>query len=246
MLGIEFCFSGILGPSAHCLESPLCLTQAKVAACCGSFRLKTVPLILEELGVQGNTKDITNLRTEPAMLEASSDGLSALNVLPESSFRAVLHACCASASYVDGMLSHRPFGSEDALFEASHAVWNSLSKSDWLEAFAAHPRIGGVNKAGGDADKFATWSRGEQAGVADASERAKVELARMNDEYFEKHRFVFLICATGKSAEKMRDRLKERLENETEKEVEEAAKEQIKITDIRLRKVLDEAVHGGS
>lgn len=126
------------------------------------------------------------------------------------------------------------------MLQASHAVWNSLAPSDWLEAFAAHPRIGGLKSDGGEG-KFGTWSKGEQSGVAEASEGTKEELARLNEEYFEKHGFVFLICATGKNAEEMRDRLRERVGNETKVEVEEAGREQIKITDIRLRKALVEA-----
>lgn len=167
------------------------------------------------------------------------DAIAALNALPEASFRSTIHSCCSSTAFVDAVGRERPFTDEAHLFRASASAWNRLPRSAWLEAFAAHPRIGGLTRQPVQG-KFAAWSSGEQAGVADAAQAVRAELAELNESYFAKHAFVFLICATGKSAEEMRDHIKVRLCNDTDCEVAVAAAEQMKITQLRLQKVLAE------
>jgi len=57
--------------------------------------------------------------------------------------------------------------------------------------------------------------------------------------YEEKFGFIFIVCATGKSAEEMLDLCRRRLNNNADKEVRIAADEQRKITEIRLKKLLE-------
>ena len=63
------------------------------------------------------------------------------------------------------------------------------------------------------------------------------ELAAGNSEYEKKFGYIFIVCATGKSAQEMLDLLKKRLPNSPEAELKIAAREQNKITHLRLDKL---------
>ena len=92
-------------------------------------------------------------------------------------------------------------------------------------------------------EKFATtadWSGNEQASVKQASEEVLQRLADGNEAYYEKFGYIFIVCATGKSAGEMLALLEERLPNDPADEIKIAAGEQEKILEIRLNKLLDE------
>ncbi len=146
----------------------------------------------------------------------------------------LLTTCCGSTRWVERMLARRPFGSRDALLDAARHEWWALGPDDWRDAFSHHPKIG-------DGDTLRTrfaatrdLSEKEQAGVTGASEAVLDALAEGNRAYEEKFGYIFIVCATGKSAEEMLALLRERLPNEPEKEIRIAAQEQAKITAIRL------------
>jgi len=141
--------------------------------------------------------------------------------------RTLLAGCCGSARWVDAMLARRPFGSMTALLESAASIWRGLSEADWLEAFSHHPKIGD-KRAGGLAKR-------EQSGVASASEEIARELADANREYKARFGYIFIVCATGKSAEAMLEALRDRLGNEADTELRIAAEEQLKITQLRLK-----------
>jgi 2-oxo-4-hydroxy-4-carboxy-5-ureidoimidazoline decarboxylase len=135
------------------------------------------------------------------------------------------------------MTARRPFESADALFAAAEDVWAGLGRDDWLEAFAAHPRIGDID---GLRKKFATtadWSAGEQAGVAGAAEQVLRDLAAGNADYEARFGHTFIVCATGKTAAEMLALLRARLANDPAAELRVAAAEQAKITRLRLEKL---------
>ena len=69
-----------------------------------------------------------------------------------------------------------------------------------------------------------------ETGVASALEEA-------NQEYAEKFGFIFIICATGKTAEEMLENLRSRLSNSPEHELRVAVEEQNKITLLRLKRL---------
>jgi len=85
------------------------------------------------------------------------------------------------------------------------------------------------------------WARSEQAGVrgagAGAGDETRAALAQGNREYEDRFGYVFLICATAKSAGEMLDALRGRLANDPATELRVAAGEQAKITRLRLDKV---------
>lgn len=160
-----------------------------------------------------------------------------LNGLPAAEAEAAFLACCGSRSWARQMTEGRPYADAEALLEAADRIWWSLAPEDWREAFAAHPKIG-EKKAAGDA-QFRHWSEQEQAGVASAEEVLLAELAEGNRAYAERFGCIFIVCASGKSAEEMLGLLRSRLGNDPETELRVAAEEQRKITRLRLGKLLE-------
>lgn len=161
-----------------------------------------------------------------------------LNALSDDAARAALAKCCGAARWVESMLTARPFANDDALFAEADRDWWDLAPDDWLEAFAEHPRIG--ERQTGDERHAAThnWSRREQSRVDTASAATRQALAQGNRAYEERFGHVFLICATGRSAEEMLSELERRLNNDPAHEREIAAREQAKITRLRLEKLV--------
>src|SRR5262249_25549324 len=109
---------------------------------------------------------------------------------------------------------------------------------DVLEAFEHHPRIGADLAA--LREKFgstATLAASEQASVARASEATLVALRDANVRYEAKFGHIFIVCATGKSADERLAILRSRLDNDPETELRIAAGEQAKITRLRLEKL---------
>ena len=152
--------------------------------------------------------------------------LAALNVMDDVSAMRALAQCCGSRRWTAAMNARRPFTDPEALFRAAEETWWSLEGADWLEAFAHHPRIG--ERAGG-------WAGQEQAGTQGAPTTTMRELASLNREYERKFGHVFLIFATGKSADEMLAELRRRLANDARTERAEATEQLAQITGLRVR-----------
>lgn len=136
------------------------------------------------------------------------------------------------------MLQARPFATPQALLSEADRVWSALEARDYLEAFSHHPQIGAdlaeLQK------KFAitaAWSASEQSGAATANVETLRALRDENRDYLARFGFIFIVCATGKSAEEMLALLRERLPNDPDTELQIAAAEQAKITRLRLEKL---------
>ncbi|MBI2396084.1 MAG: 2-oxo-4-hydroxy-4-carboxy-5-ureidoimidazoline decarboxylase [Deltaproteobacteria bacterium] len=166
--------------------------------------------------------------------------LAWLNALPLEAARSELRKCCGSRRWVEQLVDARPFGGEDALFGAADAIWAALGREDWLEAFAAHPRIGNKRDVDAKSGTERAWSEGEQAGAARAADATAEALQRANADYEALFGHIYIVCATGKSAEEMLALARARLANDPETELRVAAEEQRRITRIRLRKLLDQ------
>ena len=136
------------------------------------------------------------------------------------------------------MASERPFRMLEDLFERSESVWFSLTPADWLEAFAAHPQIGS-RKVGATHSRSSEWSANEQSGTGKANITTLNALAEANRLYLENFGFIFIICATDRSADEMLQECRARLGNSLKTELEIAAREQHKITELRLGKLLE-------
>ena len=164
--------------------------------------------------------------------------LAHLNQLDPAAAQPELQRCCGSSRWVKEMISHRPFHDEAQLFAVAEQIWRRLAPEDWREAFSHHPRIGDLNSL---REKFAhtrQWSTGEQAGMQDAAEEVLEALASGNTAYENKFGYIFIVCATGKSAAEMLAVLQQRLPHDPALEIKIAAEEQNKITRIRLEKLL--------
>ena len=167
--------------------------------------------------------------------------LERINQASTSEADSMFRDCCGSSVWASMMTMVRPFASEDEVMNIAAAVWNDqeiLQTDDWLEAFAAHPKIGETKAAPAQQAQSAEWSAGEQVGMSSADDVLKQELAAANNAYYEKFGFIFIVCATGKSASEMLELCRGRLANDRETEIINAAREQQKITEIRLRKLL--------
>ncbi len=158
-----------------------------------------------------------------------------LDALSAADAEAAFLACCGSTAWARAMTEGRPYPDDEDLLETSDRVWWNLTSEDWREAFAAHPKIG-ERKSEGD-ERFRRWSEQEQASVASTEAATLAELAEANRGYAERFGYIFIVCATGKSAEEMLGLLRARLHNEPETELRVAAGEQAKITRRRLLKL---------
>jgi OHCU decarboxylase len=170
-------------------------------------------------------------------------GLDRLNRAPAGEACAALLSCCGSRAWARRMADERPFTDVSALVAAAGRIWDELGPADRLEAFAAHPRIG-ERASGESSGRAARWSSFEQAGVVGASFRVTQALAAANRQYEERFGYIFLVCATGKSASDILEALASRLMNEPAREIDIAAAEQRKITAIRLAKLVGEEPAG--
>src|SRR2546427_3977282 len=204
--------------------------------------------------------------------------LGELNALDKEVAERELLRCCGSTQWAREMVASRPFDSAETMAQASDTIWSSLDRADWLEAFAAHPRIGanaealaatpsglprGVSDSsrpqagsptrqprwgagwgpGASAEKVdgsprTEWATQEQSGVASAPDDVRACLAASNRDYEVRFGYIFIVCATGKSAGEMLALLDERLTNDPDEELHIAAEEQRKITRPRLPELL--------
>lgn len=163
--------------------------------------------------------------------------LATFNQLPSAQAEAELLKCCGSRNWAIQLCECRPFNSEAALFNEADRIWSELAREDWLEAFSHHPRIGEKQLR----EKFAAtsaWATQEQKGTQGASETTLAALARSNQDYEQRFGYVFLVCATGKTADEMLTLLQKRIHHDPAAEIKIAAAEQAKITRIRLEKWL--------
>lgn len=166
--------------------------------------------------------------------------LQDLNKMARSVAVEELMKCCGSLNWATRLVDERPFHDIDSLLRASDRIWLALNEADWLEAFSHHPKIGERRAAREVHADARRWSEEEQAGAKMAPEETLLELINANHEYERKFGFIFIVCATGKTTEEMLNLLKERLRNDTDKELRIACEEQRRITNLRLRKLLEQ------
>jgi OHCU decarboxylase len=171
------------------------------------------------------------------------NALKRLNALPAAEAEAQLLACCGASRWARGMLARRPFGSVAEFFAAADEIWRSLGREDWLEAFARHPQIGEKPtekriEAQTGQPLSRRWSAEEQSGAQRHSADVAQRLAEGNRAYRQRFGYIFIVCATGKTAKEMLAILERRLQNDASAELTIAAEEQRRITRLRLEKLL--------
>jgi 2-oxo-4-hydroxy-4-carboxy-5-ureidoimidazoline decarboxylase len=164
---------------------------------------------------------------------STAPGLARLNTADDGAVHAALRAVCTSSAWVDKVLAQRPYATTEDLLNAGDAAMAELTAGDLAEAMAGHPPIG--RPIPGD-----PASSREQAGMAGVPENLKAEMDQLNLAYQEKFGHVFLICATGRTGEQLRDAARERIGNSPEDEREIVRTELGKINRIRLTRLVEE------
>ncbi|HEU5159958.1 MAG TPA: 2-oxo-4-hydroxy-4-carboxy-5-ureidoimidazoline decarboxylase [Streptosporangiaceae bacterium] len=165
-----------------------------------------------------------------------SSGITWLNELTAADAEWELRSCCAATVWVRRVAAARPFADAAALTEAADAAFAELQWPDIEEALHAHPRVGDRPRG---LDRESSWSRGEQAGIIDAARDVAHDLHKENIAYEKRFGHVFLICATGLSAEQMLAALRDRLGNDEATERAIVRAELLKIVHLRLTKLLE-------
>ena len=164
--------------------------------------------------------------------------LEALNKLSAGQAKIEFSKCCGAKKWVDQMERGRPYKDVDGLLELAAQVWNNSTEEDWREAFTHHPKIGDVDSLEKKFTNTKEWAGNEQQSVETASRSTIEQLAEMNTRYEGRFGFIFIVCATGKSASEMLEILNSRIDNDQQKELRIAMEEQGKITALRLKKIL--------
>lgn len=164
--------------------------------------------------------------------------LQHINQVTETDAKTLFLQCCTSQRWADKMLVARPFSNAEALSQAADASWQNLAESDYLQAFDGHPKIGDVNSLRAKYANTKALASGEQAAVKNADDAVIEALSAGNNAYCAKFGFIFIVCATGKSAEQMLAMLQQRLANDRATELSIAAEQQRQILQLRLEKLL--------
>jgi 2-oxo-4-hydroxy-4-carboxy-5-ureidoimidazoline decarboxylase len=157
--------------------------------------------------------------------------LAAFNAASSEAAQRDVLACCASRSFARAIVSGRPYRNPAALQDAVTEAFRALNWDDIIESLNAHPRIGDRVRGGG-------WSAAEQSGAASASEAVRQGLLDGNLAYEQRFGYVFLICASGLSGRDMLDQLRARLDHDPDAERAVVREELLKITRLRLTKLL--------
>jgi len=167
--------------------------------------------------------------------------LEQLNALPDGEARAAFERCCGSRTWAWRMAEGRPYKNRAGLIAAAERGADKLKRADWLEAFEHHPKIGDREALRTKFAATAAWAGEEQQGAAAAPADTLDLLAEGNRAYEEKFGYIFIVCASGKSADEMLELLRGRLANDPDTELVNSAREQRAITRLRLEKLLDQA-----
>jgi 2-oxo-4-hydroxy-4-carboxy-5-ureidoimidazoline decarboxylase len=164
--------------------------------------------------------------------------ISSLNELKSEAAHFAFMQCCTANAWVERMVEGMPFSSVENLVTQADINWQGLTEADYLQAFEGHPKIGDVSSLREKYRSTEKIAAGEQSGVNTATETTLNALKKLNDDYQEKYGFIFIVCATGKTASQMLEILSQRIVNERSDEIINAAEEQRKILQIRIEKML--------
>ncbi|WP_345383166.1 2-oxo-4-hydroxy-4-carboxy-5-ureidoimidazoline decarboxylase [Pseudonocardia yuanmonensis] len=152
---------------------------------------------------------------------------AAFDHLPRPDAVAALLAVCSSPAWAEAVVDGRPYDELDALLAAADAELDRLDAGGISDALAGHPRIGER------AIHSATSAR-EQAGMSAAPDEVRAAVAEGNAEYERRFGHVYLVCASGRSADELLAVLRERLGNTPEEEARRTRAELAAINRLRL------------
>jgi 2-oxo-4-hydroxy-4-carboxy-5-ureidoimidazoline decarboxylase len=164
--------------------------------------------------------------------------IEAINQADVKAASHLFRQCCTSETWIARMIGNRPYRSAEDLRTAADESWKNLADKDYLQAFDGHPKIGDVGSLKAKYANTKELAAGEQSAVNEANEQTIMALANGNSAYEKKFGFIFIVCATGKSAAEMLALLEARMPNTREQELMNAAQQQRKIFHLRLEKLL--------
>ena len=164
--------------------------------------------------------------------------LTQLNLLTQKQAYEEFYKCCACQRLCKELSEMRPFSDIKHLLSTADSLWQNYGESEFLEAFKGHSKIGDLDSLKKKYANTRQWSQQEQAGMQTVDEKTLLELMNLNKVYEDRFGFIFIVCATGKTASEMLKILKSRINNDAVQELQIAAGEQAKITKIRLEKLL--------
>lgn len=150
----------------------------------------------------------------------------------------LLEQVCSSKNWQRQVWHDSPFNSKTELYDSADKAFSHLTEEDWLEAFAGHPMIGDISTLEEKYNQGKSLSEGEQSQVSTASKSTLKQLLKLNQEYLKLYGFIFIVCATNKSAEQMLELLQQRLGNSRNLELLNASVEQRKISQIRMETLI--------
>jgi OHCU decarboxylase len=163
-------------------------------------------------------------------------GLAEWNSAAVAEAEAALLACCGSPRWARVLVKRRPYASVAALMADAEAVWFELPESEWLAAFACHPRIGERKADVATSVQFADWSGREQSSAQATLEAVATALVEGNWAYEAKFGFLYIVFASGRTAPELLAILEERLGHDRDTELNEAARQQWAIAKLRMER----------
>jgi 2-oxo-4-hydroxy-4-carboxy-5-ureidoimidazoline decarboxylase len=163
--------------------------------------------------------------------------IQALNALGTQEMCQQLMGSCHCNGWAHRVTSEAPFSSMKNLMSVCLEQWNEATEKEMLEAFSGHPQIGDMEAL---RNKYAETAGQEQGQIVGADETILMLLAERNDDYLRKFGFIFIVCASSKSAAEMLGLLEARINNTRETELANGAREQALIMKLRLGKTFED------
>lgn len=158
--------------------------------------------------------------------------LNEFNQADAADARQAIAHCVAIPAWQQALVAARPYASLSALAGRAQQLAQRWQQAELEQALSAHPRIG--EAAQGTAHE-ATLSRQEQAAMQQADRDLQCAMRAGNQAYEARFGRVFLIRASGRSAEQMLAELQRRLNNNKACEQQETLAQLREITLLRLK-----------
>ncbi len=145
-----------------------------------------------------------------------------------------LRSFCGSPAWVIRLTELRPYSTFWDFMAEAEKLWFSLDESEWLAAFACHPRIGETKAPAAATQDFAASSTSEQSTAQETLSEVAEDFLAANRAYEEKFGFLYIVFANGRTAPELLAILQKRLTNDRPTELLEGAKQQWLITQLRM------------
>jgi 2-oxo-4-hydroxy-4-carboxy-5-ureidoimidazoline decarboxylase len=165
--------------------------------------------------------------------------LNQLNNLETAAATAFFLQCCSAPRWATAMAGQRPYRLRSEVLQAAADTWQEMQYADFMAAFDGHPKIGDPASLKEKYRNTLATASSEQSAVDVAPDQILDDLAEYNQMYEKRFGYIFIVCATGKSAQEMLAIIKARINNDPASELEIAAAEQANISGIRINNMIE-------